>query len=78
MCADMQWTLIIGPSKGADGWAYADVLPYFKRMESWHDGGHGGNASWRGSDGPLHVSRGPRENPLFSAFVEAGKTGGLS
>ena len=28
---------------GADGWSYADVLPYFKRMEHWHEGGHGGN-----------------------------------
>ena len=62
--------------QGADGWAYADVLPYFKRMESWHDSGHGGDASWRGTDGPLHVTRGPRTNPLFHAFVEAGKQAG--
>ncbi|MBM1634060.1 choline dehydrogenase [Sulfitobacter mediterraneus] len=61
---------------GAQGWAYADVLPYFKRMESWHDGGHGGDAGWRGTDGPLHVSRGPRKNPLFEAFVKAGKQAG--
>ena len=61
---------------GAQGWGYADVLPYFKRMESWHSGGHGGDAGWRGTDGPLHVSRGPRENPLFNAFVEAGKQAG--
>lgn len=61
---------------GADGWAYADVLPYFKRMETWHDGGHGGNPAWRGTDGPLHVSRGPRANPLFQAFVDAGRQAG--
>ena len=61
---------------GADGWAYADVLPYFRRMESWHAGGHGGDAAWRGTDGPLHVTRGPRENPLFAAFVEAGRQTG--
>ncbi|UWR16498.1 choline dehydrogenase [Sulfitobacter sp. M368] len=61
---------------GAQGWAYADVLPYFKRMESWHDGGHGGDAGWRGTDGPLHVSRGPRKNPLFEAFVKAGEQAG--
>lgn len=61
---------------GADGWSYADVLPYFRRMETWHDGGHGGDSYWRGNDGPLHVSRGPRENPLFEAFVEAGKQAG--
>ncbi len=61
---------------GASGWGYADVLPYFKRMECWHDGGHGGDPVWRGSDGPLHVSRGPRENPLFAAFVKAGVQAG--
>ncbi len=61
---------------GADGWAYADVLPYFRRMENWHDGGHGGDAEWRGRDGPLHVTRGPRDNPLFAAFVEAGRQAG--
>lgn len=62
--------------QGADGWSYADVLPYFRRMETWHDGGHGGDSYWRGKDGPLHISRGPRENPLFQAFVEAGKQAG--
>ncbi|WP_300519077.1 choline dehydrogenase [Aliiroseovarius sp.] len=61
---------------GADGWAYADVLPYFKRMENWHDGGHGGDPAWRGNDGPLHVTRGSRSNPLHAAFVEAGREAG--
>ncbi len=61
---------------GAQGWAYADVLPYYKRMESWDDGGHGGDPSWRGKDGPLHISRGKRDNPLVKAFVEAGAQAG--
>ncbi|TCP42914.1 choline dehydrogenase [Rhodovulum marinum] len=61
---------------GAAGWAYADVLPYFKRMEHWHSGGHGGDAAWRGRSGPLHVTRGPRANPLYHAFVEAGRQAG--
>ncbi len=61
---------------GAQGWSYADVLPYFLRMESWHDGGHGGDPEWRGKDGPLHVIRGPRKNPLFQAFVASGKQAG--
>jgi len=52
------------------------VLPYYKRMETWHENGHGGDAAWRGTDGPLHVSRGPRENPLFDAFVQAGSQAG--
>ena len=58
---------------GADGWGYADVLPYFKRMEASH-GGSG--PDFRGTDGPLHVSRGTRENPLFDAFIEAGRQAG--
>ncbi|MCC5957374.1 MAG: choline dehydrogenase [Natronohydrobacter sp.] len=58
---------------GAQGWSYADVLPYFQRMEDWH----GGDASeWRGKGGPLHVSRGKRDNPLFDAFIEAGRQAG--
>ncbi|TLP57590.1 choline dehydrogenase [Parasedimentitalea maritima] len=63
-------------ASGAQGWGYADVLPYFKRMESWHEGGHGGDATWRGNDGPLHISRGPRNNPLHNAFVDAGSQAG--
>ncbi len=61
---------------GADGWSYADVLPYFKRMESWDSGGHGGDPEWRGKDGPLHVTRGQRKNPLYHAFVDAGQQAG--
>lgn len=59
---------------GAQGWAYADVLPYFKRMETWH--GDEGDATWRGTSGPMHVTRGPRDNPLFDAFIEAGRQAG--
>jgi choline dehydrogenase len=58
---------------GAAGWAYADVLPYFKRMETWHGGGE---SAYRGTSGPLHVTRGQRANPLFHAFVEAGRQAG--
>ncbi len=58
---------------GATGWSYADVLPYFRRMETWH----GGDSPWRGTDGPLHVTRGPRANPLHHAFVAAGAQAGF-
>jgi len=58
--------------QGADGWGFADVLPYFKRMEHWH----AGVSDWRGADGPLHVTRGPRDNPLHPAFVQAGQQAG--
>jgi choline dehydrogenase len=64
---------------GARGWAYADVLPYFQRMENWHgdqDATMPGDPAWRGHSGPLHITRGPRTNPLFSAFIEAGRQAG--
>jgi choline dehydrogenase len=59
--------------QGATGWSFADVLPYFKRMENWHGGN---DPAWRGHDGPLHITRGPRDNPLFGAFIEAGRQAG--
>ena len=59
---------------GASGWAYADVLPYFKRMEHWH--GSETASDYRGTDGPLHITRGPRRNPLFNAFIQAGRQAG--
>lgn len=67
---------------GAEGWNYASVLPYFKRMESWDAGGPfpdagPGDPDWRGKDGPLHVSRGKRDIPLHQAFVNAGRQAGF-
>ncbi|MDD9908935.1 MAG: choline dehydrogenase [Ahrensia sp.] len=59
---------------GAHGWSYADVQPYFERAETSHGGAEG---EGRGMSGPLHISRGPRENPLFHAFVEAGRQAGF-
>ncbi|MFD1987708.1 choline dehydrogenase [Mesorhizobium newzealandense] len=59
--------------EGATGWGFADVLPYFKRMED-NDGGEDG---WRGHGGPLHVQRGSRRNPLYGAFVDAGRQAGF-
>jgi choline dehydrogenase len=59
--------------RGATGWSFADVLPYFRRMEH----AHGGETGWRGSDGPLHVRPGPQWNPLYRVFVEAGRQAGF-
>lgn len=61
---------------GAAGWGYADVLPYFKRMEHWHGAADGGDPEWRGTEGPLHVTRGPRKNVLFEDFITAGQQAG--
>jgi choline dehydrogenase len=57
---------------GAKGWGFRHVLPYFKRMET----SHGGEEGWRGTDGPLHATRGTRTNPLYDAFIEAGRQAG--
>lgn len=57
---------------GASGWGFRHVLPYFRRMET----SHGGEAGWRGVDGPLHVTRGSLRNPLYRAFIDAGREAG--
>ena len=57
---------------GAKGWGFRHVQPYFKRMEH----SHGGEEGWRGTAGPMHVKRGPRHNPLYQAFIEAGRQAG--
>ncbi|MCP4073636.1 MAG: choline dehydrogenase [Hyphomicrobiales bacterium] len=58
---------------GASGWSFADVLPYFQRMENSADG----DSAWRGKSGPLYVRQAEGKNPLFKAFVEAGKQAGF-
>jgi choline dehydrogenase len=58
---------------GAKGWGFTDVLPYFRRMENVK----GGEEGWRGTDGPLHVQRGSRLNPLYQTFIEAGREAGF-
>ncbi len=70
-CIYDQWR-----DQGAETWGFSDVLPYFKRMENWHDGSHGGDPSWRGTNGQLYVTRGKRTNPLTQAFVKAGHQAG--
>jgi choline dehydrogenase len=57
---------------GARGWGFRHVLPYFKRAET----SHGGEEGWRGASGPLHVTRGSLANPLYAAFIEAGRQAG--
>ncbi len=52
---------------GMADWDYAHCLPYFKRMETCLAGAD----DYRGGDGPLVLERGPAENPLFGAFLEA-------
>ncbi len=57
---------------GCEGWGYADVLPYFKRLESYG----GGADDFRGSEGPLFVHRAQPKDPLTLAFLKAGEEAG--
>jgi choline dehydrogenase len=57
---------------GLSGWAYRDVLPYFKRAERYEAGGD----AWHGDSGPLWVSRPPQGEPLRKAFIQAGVAAG--
>ena len=58
--------------EGADGWSYAEVLPYFRRCER-HDSRRD---AYHGTDGPLGVVTAGQPNPLYDAFIEAGVEAG--
>lgn len=53
-------------------WNYAHCLPYFRKAETREDGGD----AYHGDDGPLYVTRGRDDGPLFNAFVKAGQEAG--
>lgn len=59
--------------KGARGWSYADVLPYFKRVESWQDG----ESEYRGKSGNIGVQWAKTTDPMFTAWLEAARMAGL-
>jgi choline dehydrogenase-like flavoprotein len=54
-------------ARGLAGWSYAEVLPYFRRAETWEEGAD----DYRGDDGPLRIRRALTNDPLFEAFIEA-------
>jgi choline dehydrogenase-like flavoprotein len=57
---------------GNDGWAYDDVLPYFKRSED----NERGEDDFHGTGGPLTVSESRSMQPLVDAMIEAGRQAG--
>src|SRR6187200_765667 len=59
--------------KGARGWSYADVLPYFRRCETWERGAN----PWRGGDGPIGTEFAKTTDPLYDAWLDAAKTAGF-
>ena len=57
---------------GLENWSYFDCLPYFKKSETRLKGGD----AYRGSAGPLYATTGACKNPLYRAFIEAGRQAG--
>jgi len=60
--------------KGAKGWTYKDVLPYFRRMETFD----GGADTWRGGSGPLGVIVGHPPDPLWDDWLDAAGNAGYA
>ena len=54
---------------GAEGWGWDNALEAFKRVECHEDGAN----DFHGADGPLHVQKIPKLNPLTKAFLKAGE-----
>jgi choline dehydrogenase-like flavoprotein len=60
--------------KGCTGWSFADILPYFRRCESWEEGGD----AYRGTDGPLKTTRARNDDPIYDAWLIAVKEAGYT
>jgi choline dehydrogenase len=59
---------------GNEGWGYADILPYYKRMESdWR-----GEGKFHGGSGPLATIPSAKDHPLYDAFMEGAKAAGFA
>ncbi len=58
--------------EGATGWGYQDVLPYFRRAETWE----GGENQWRGAHGPLGTQTAKTPDSLFTSWIKAGQQAG--
>src|SRR5712672_2197587 len=59
---------------GNRGWSYTEVLPFFKRMESY--AGEGDDAL-RGRGGPLRVTNPEPRDPLFATIIKAAAQVGI-
>lgn len=57
---------------GNEGWAWEDVLPYFKKSENQERG----ESDLHGVGGPMNVTELRDPNPLSTAFVEAAQQAG--
>lgn len=57
------------------GWGYDDILPYFRKAETWSGGG---DSSVHGTDGPLKTSRFGIQSPIAKAWIEAGLQAGYN
>ena len=57
---------------GNEGWAYKDVLPYFKRFEDFNRGEN----EFHGAGGELFVAEAPSPNPLYARFIKSGVEAG--
>ena len=60
---------------GNRGWSYEDVLPFFKRMESYEVGG---DDTFRGREGPLRVTNPAPRDPLYVALIKAAAQVGIA
>ena len=60
-------------AQGLTGWSYRNLLPYFRRIESWEKGGD----AFRGGDGPLRVTESRWRDPVAEAFIAASEALGL-
>lgn len=59
---------------GNPGWSFGDLLPYFRKAETFEPGG---DPLYHGASGPLHVSAQKSPSPLSEALIQAGEEVGI-
>jgi choline dehydrogenase len=60
-------------AQGLEGWSYAEVLPYFRKLEThWRGAG-----PYHGGDGPVHISRMEGPDLLWEPLLEAAQAAGI-
>jgi choline dehydrogenase len=58
---------------GLEGWSYADCLPFFRKLETFH----GKAKPERGQDGPMSIVESRGDHAFYDSFLRAAEAWGL-
>lgn len=71
-----RWDYDHWAAQGCEGWSYDEVLPYFRKSESYGAPLSAQDRPYHGFDGPLHIAPPQKLNPISQAFIRAAEQAG--